>query len=148
MPLHLFIEGAARQLQFFEHRFHIAFVPRQGGAQALGFEGFLLSGEGLAGLALQGLWLIEPQHLALGDIGQFTDVTRPVVAEQMAQLRAAQGRSGAAQAFGRTVGEVFEQQGNVLAPFSQRRQAQLGDCLLYTSPSPRDATLSRMPSSA
>ena len=25
---------------------------------------------------------------------------------------------------------------------------QLGDCLLYTSPSPRDATLSRMPSSA
>ena len=27
-------------------------------------------------------------------------------------------------------------------------QAQLGVCLLYTSPSPRDATLSRMPSSA
>ena len=26
--------------------------------------------------------------------------------------------------------------------------AQYGDCLLYTSPSPRDATLSRMPSSA
>ena len=25
---------------------------------------------------------------------------------------------------------------------------QLSDCLLYTSPSPRDATLSRMPSSA
>ena len=25
---------------------------------------------------------------------------------------------------------------------------QLEDCLLYTSPSPRDATLSRMPSSA
>ena len=25
---------------------------------------------------------------------------------------------------------------------------QLKDCLLYTSPSPRDATLSRMPSSA
>ena len=27
-------------------------------------------------------------------------------------------------------------------------EAQLNDCLLYTSPSPRDATLSRMPSSA
>ena len=27
-------------------------------------------------------------------------------------------------------------------------EAQYGDCLLYTSPSPRDATLSRMPSSA
>ena len=26
--------------------------------------------------------------------------------------------------------------------------ALTGDCLLYTSPSPRDATLSRMPSSA
>ena len=26
--------------------------------------------------------------------------------------------------------------------------AMLNDCLLYTSPSPRDATLSRMPSSA
>ena len=28
------------------------------------------------------------------------------------------------------------------------RGAHIGDCLLYTSPSPRDATLSRMPSSA
>ena len=27
-------------------------------------------------------------------------------------------------------------------------QGSLGHCLLYTSPSPRDATLSRMPSSA
>ena len=35
--------------------------------------------------------------------------------------------------FGEMVGEVFP---------------QLGPCLLYTSPSPRDATLSRMPSSA
>ena len=29
-----------------------------------------------------------------------------------------------------------------------RPQVQLNICLLYTSPSPRDATLSRMPSSA
>ena len=28
------------------------------------------------------------------------------------------------------------------------RSSDSGDCLLYTSPSPRDATLSRMPSSA
>jgi hypothetical protein len=27
MPLQLFIERAARQLQFFKHRFHIALVP-------------------------------------------------------------------------------------------------------------------------
>ena len=30
----------------------------------------------------------------------------------------------------------------------QDDQEELSDCLLYTSPSPRDATLSRMPSSA
>ena len=30
----------------------------------------------------------------------------------------------------------------------ERHIAQYNDCLLYTSPSPRDATLSRMPSSA
>ena len=29
-----------------------------------------------------------------------------------------------------------------------RMSAAVNDCLLYTSPSPRDATLSRMPSSA
>ena len=31
---------------------------------------------------------------------------------------------------------------------ASRQQAALNSCLLYTSPSPRDATLSRMPSSA
>ena len=30
----------------------------------------------------------------------------------------------------------------------QRKQIKYNACLLYTSPSPRDATLSRMPSSA
>ena len=36
----------------------------------------------------------------------------------------------------------MEQISNYVAPL------EIGDCLLYTSPSPRDATLSRMPSSA
>ena len=31
---------------------------------------------------------------------------------------------------------------------AELRYAMVNDCLLYTSPSPRDATLSRMPSSA
>ena len=31
---------------------------------------------------------------------------------------------------------------------SEARETPYGNCLLYTSPSPRDATLSRMPSSA
>ena len=39
--------------------------------------------------------------------------------------------------------------GACLIPFFKRRELPLfGNCLLYTSPSPRDATLSRMPSSA
>ena len=33
-------------------------------------------------------------------------------------------------------------------PVAEETQANCYDCLLYTSPSPRDATLSRMPSSA
>ena len=36
----------------------------------------------------------------------------------------------------------------VQAPDLEQRARQLQTCLLYTSPSPRDATLSRMPSSA
>ena len=35
-----------------------------------------------------------------------------------------------------------------LADYCERRPNKITDCLLYTSPSPRDATLSRMPSSA
>ena len=38
--------------------------------------------------------------------------------------------------------------GNPQAYTSQLKEAGLTVCLLYTSPSPRDATLSRMPSSA
>ena len=40
-----------------------------------------------------------------------------------------------------TVIDVVQSEGN-------RALIRLDDCLLYTSPSPRDATLSRMPSSA
>ena len=36
----------------------------------------------------------------------------------------------------------------VIPPEGQKQSAQVLRCLLYTSPSPRDATLSRMPSSA
>ena len=37
---------------------------------------------------------------------------------------------------------------NRLTPMAQRSAKKIYFCLLYTSPSPRDATLSRMPSSA
>ena len=36
----------------------------------------------------------------------------------------------------------------ILSAHFGRPKGQVNDCLLYTSPSPRDATLSRMPSSA
>ena len=38
--------------------------------------------------------------------------------------------------------------GSEIATPNLDKMAQSGTCLLYTSPSPRDATLSRMPSSA
>ena len=38
--------------------------------------------------------------------------------------------------------------GRIVEPLSQMGAHFSGSCLLYTSPSPRDATLSRMPSSA
>ena len=38
--------------------------------------------------------------------------------------------------------------GEILIPTEQVVELKGGNCLLYTSPSPRDATLSRMPSSA
>ena len=37
---------------------------------------------------------------------------------------------------------------NLLGVADDRRSSAATSCLLYTSPSPRDATLSRMPSSA
>ena len=53
-----------------------------------------------------------------------------------------------------TVGQrVLQAQGSFelledIRDLSERNLAQSAFCLLYTSPSPRDATLSRMPSSA
>ena len=45
---------------------------------------------------------------------------------------------------------VIEPGNEVMLNWSGRLESHLGNytCLLYTSPSPRDATLSRMPSSA
>ena len=46
----------------------------------------------------------------------------------------------------RQLGRRYAQLGPVVAGFREWRLAE--DCLLYTSPSPRDRTRSRMPSSA
>ena len=45
-------------------------------------------------------------------------------------------------------GVIDEAIGKVMTPEGHHRVALLSDCLLYTSPSPRDGLLSRMPSSA
>ena len=49
---------------------------------------------------------------------------------------------------GRTVPDVLLSGNDKLIDEWRLEQAELKTCLLYTSPSPRDATLSRMPSSA
>ena len=56
------------------------------------------------------------------------------------------GEEGAAFMRPETAQGIFVNFKNVLD--STRHRLPLGICLLYTSPSPRDATLSRMPSSA
>ena len=42
----------------------------------------------------------------------------------------------------------WEDDGHVWKQFSSNIMKEIEDCLLYTSPSPRDGLLSRMPSSA
>ena len=42
----------------------------------------------------------------------------------------------------------FSSSNQIQVPIFESRELKWGTCLLYTSPSPRDATLSRMPSSA
>ena len=47
-----------------------------------------------------------------------------------------------------TMEDPEDEAGDVATPSQDRLLPRYTDCLLYTSPSPRDATLSRMPSSA
>ena len=72
------------------------------------------------------------------------------------EIRAIIGPNGAGKSSMLNVisGFYIPQQGEVFfkgvkrAPLKPYQVARQGICLLYTSPSPRDATLSRMPSSA
>ena len=43
---------------------------------------------------------------------------------------------------------MLDQDGTSVRPLLAKAGVNINGCLLYTSPSPRDATLSRMPSSA
>ena len=57
--------------------------------------------------------------------------------------------TGAQQGIGRSMVLNFAKEGaNVAINWHNDKQKALSVCLLYTSPSPRDGLLSRMPSSA
>ena len=77
------------------------------------------------------LALIAPRPILLGN------ASRDVWSDPEGAFRAAQGASPIYQLYGK---DGLRQ--------TKLTDYQPGNCLLYTSPSPRDATLSRMPSSA
>ena len=58
------------------------------------------------------------------------------------------GESEIGKAFRKGIGQIAGAAGSQLAERQDLTVASVYTCLLYTSPSPRDATLSRMPSSA
>ena len=66
-------------------------------------------------------------------------------AELESQLRSITGEGGLVSVSGNP-GTISI--GSIRPDFNDDDLRQILDCLLYTSPSPRDATLSRMPSSA
>ena len=65
--------------------------------------------------------------MAFGGVDQFADVSRPVVAEQLRQLGRAGRQRISAVALRGLGGEVIEQQRDILASVSQRRDVQFGD---------------------
>ena len=64
------------------------------------------------------------------------------------QFQTLLGATGTGKTF--TIANVIQQTGRpaLVLAHNKTLAAQLCNCLLYTSPSPRDATTSRMPSSA
>ena len=83
-------------------------------------------------LATQTLPQVRPKTMAITVDGQLPAETTPKDV-----ILAIIGKIGT----GGGIGHIIEYRGEVFRAMSM-------DCLLYTSPSPRDATLSRMPSSA
>ena len=92
---------------------------------------------------LQTLCTLACQHLSIGSV--FANTEQLSMNEVIiTDTRLTSGLPGAS-----TITITSEQIGN--SPYQTLAEilsTQSGICLLYTSPSPRDATLSRMPSSA
>ena len=81
--------------------------------------------------------LQEENHLRWDSLGEFCALGESF------NFLATKGRPKAA-----VLGEAVERATEFLLVEGHSPGRKVGDCLLYTSPSPRDATLSRMPSSA
>ena len=92
------------------------------------------------------LWILMPLNAAVGWRG----VVLGVIARR-GYLCVGQGKAGRDRVDGDVVRSDFASQRpgqSDNAGLGGRVMQSVGSCLLYTSPSPRDATLSRMPSSA
>ena len=90
-------------------------------------------------------------QLSQEQIKYICDRQRGIGADGIMLLRNAVGEADLGWDFNNQDGSEGEMCGNGARCFARFAQSKLkgsDTCLLYTSPSPRDATLSRMPSSA
>ena len=80
--------------------------------------------------------------------GVCPDTVRRIAARELAARRSVKDAVKATKRRLHQVYGAFEQALDAEAAFGELAKAWGGGCLLYTSPSPRDRTRSRMPSSA
>ena len=99
-----------------------------------------MSGMALLSLLMFMPWIQEQGSSAKQSQGRATEVDRKKLELAFETL----ATSNDPKAVNRSLA-VFGKAGFEAVPFLA---SKVSDCLLYTSPSPRDATLSRMPSSA
>ena len=82
-------------------------------------------------------------NIEIGDIEAFIELT-----ETNSFAKAANNLNLSQPALSRRIQKLEHELGTTLFDRTTRKVQLSYSCLLYTSPSPRDATLSRMPSSA
>ena len=109
----------------------------------IGKGGQVYSLKGAFGESVPPQWR-NPNNIYDGDDAPWMDEVWQIVAVDVTQNDAANDR----KYFIHGAGVYLRDPPNISQPFYSVELASHYDCLLYTSPSPRDATLSRMPSSA